>query len=139
MKFRQYINENGAVINAHVVTEATEGNVVTVNGPRQVLAGDVVVEAQNGYYSEVHEDPTEFSQLYREVTQEDLDAEDEAEVERVTVGVEKGFDPDKRTAKDVNKYLSQVKSREEFERVVEAEQNGRNRASAIPERNWDEE
>jgi hypothetical protein len=138
--YRTYRNENGGVVRAHVTTEATEGRVNTLNGPVNALAGDVIVPSQNEYYSEIIPGD-EFDEGYREVTQDELDeaAEQEGVSGNVSgAGVRRGFDPSKETASEVRKYLSSVNSQEEYERVAEAERNGRNRSTAIPEREWED-
>lgn len=136
MKYRNYRNENGGVVKAHIVTEATEGDVMTVDGGRKALVGDVVIPAQNEYYCDVVP-ADEFHAAYAEVSDEELAEEDDAPVGSGGV-VQKGYDPSQHTAKEVNDYLKSV-PRDEYERVTNAERNGRNRQSAVPDRTFDEE
>lgn len=138
MRYKNYRNENGGVVKAHVVTEATEGDVMTVDGGRKALVGDVVVPSQNEYFVDVFP-ADEWGQNWSEVSDEELAEAEETETERVVGGVQKGYDPSQHTAREVNDYLKSVGSQDEYERVAAAERDGRNRSSAIPDRDWSDE
>ena len=131
-----YQNESGGVVHAWVVTDATEGNVMTVTGSVLALSGDVVVPSQNEAYADVYPGK-DFFAVYKEVTQDELDEQESQQDVARGSGVKPGFDPDKETAKSVRDYLSQVRSRDEYDRVAAAERSGRDRATAIPERDAD--
>lgn len=137
--FKQYANENGGVVQAHVVDENTEGEYQTVDGQKTALVGDVVVQMQNGAYHEIVP-ADEFNSTYTEASDEDvtqLQADRGDTVNASGMQVQKGFDPNTKTATAVRDYLSRVGSQDEYNRVADAERKGRNRSSAIPERNWE--
>lgn len=137
-KYNLYRNENGGVVEAHVVTEETEGDVLTVTGGRKVLAGDVVVKSQNEFYADVM-DGDDFHAVYSQTTQDEIDeAPSVAQDAPRGSGVRKGYDPSVATAAEVRNYLSNVNSRDEYERVAAAERAGRNRSTAIPERSFED-
>lgn len=138
MATKKYQNESGGVVEAYVVTDATEGKVQTVSGYVLALAGDVVVPSQNASYVDVYPGK-EFFNTYREVTDDELADQEANTVVAQGQSVQPGFDPNTKTAAQVRDYLANVKSRDEYERVSEAERNGRNRSTAVPEREWDDE
>lgn len=138
--YRNYMNESGGVVRAHVVTEATEGDVTTVEGNRAALAGDVVVAHQNEHFVDIM-DGNEFAETYTEATDDDLRElqEQTTESPQGQGAVQKNFNPNDRKAAEVRDYLSKVKSQDEYDRVAQLERDGRNRSSAIPDRTWDDE
>lgn len=133
-EWTEYTNDNGAVIEAHVVTDETAGSVNLVGrGSQHVGPGEVLVKSAN-------------SNMYDVMSKSDLDgwnsstkdsqplkavdfprypsegAEDEGE-----------FDPSENDATTVRNYLSRPNiSDAEYARVVDAERAGKNRRSAIP-------
>lgn len=135
LRYTTYRNENGGEVEAHYVTDATEGNYNTVAGPRKALVGDVLVKQQNGYYHEVV-DRKGFEEVYHEPTDEEL--EDTNNDPFVGIAPQPRFDPNQETAATVADYLRRVTDRKEYERVTAAEKDGRNRSSAFVDRSWQE-
>lgn len=119
-EFEDFTN-GGSVVQAHRVTEETAGNVETVDGsPRRVGPGDVLVRTQNSNRYDVVSGK-EFDKDY--TAGSDLFDQDEDNSE---------FNPDDHTAVEVRNYLSNESiDVDERDRVREAEEAGKNRASAL--------
>jgi hypothetical protein len=119
-QFESFTN-GGSVVQAHRVTEDTAGNVETVDGsPRRVGPGDVLVRTQNSNRFVVASGK-EFDKDY--TSGDDVFDKDEDNSE---------FDPNTRTAVEVRNYLNDESiDVEERDRVREAEEAGKNRASAL--------
>lgn len=126
--FVEYDHPDGLyTIEAHKVTKATEGTVNTPgNVPAEVREGDVLI--RRGNYYEVHPgDVFDGFGLEAQRDQKDLQPFDE------NVEAEPEWDPSEHSAAEVRRYLRNPNlSDEERQRVIEAEQNGHNRASAFP-------
>lgn len=120
-EMRRYENANGGEVYAHTVTEETEGTVMTPDGTgREVKSGDVLVGTNNPDVFNVG-DPA-LLDGYSETADSDSDATGE------------DYDPSQYSATEVRAYLARQRSegnRSEFERVTDAEKNGRNRSTAL--------
>lgn len=129
-------DDSGGSVDAHVVTERTEGKFNTVNGSVTALAGrDVLIRHQNEYYVDVVS-AKDFQQNWREETDKDRRSDDsDTDSPSNTRAADPSFDPSQRTAAEVRDYLSRVRTRDEYDRVVKAERDGLNRKTAIAERN----
>lgn len=114
----EYENDEGAKVMAHRVTPDTEGEITLVGGAGHFARnGEVLVQSQNSNMYDVHQGRA-FDDMYPLRT----DGEEE----------ERKYNPADYTAKEVRNYLLELDDDEEYDRVVEAERAGRNRASAIP-------
>jgi hypothetical protein len=121
-EFTEYENDEGAKVYAHRVTPDTEGPVMLVGGTRrEVKRGDVLVQSQNSNMYDVYSG-RQFDEMFPRRT----DGEEDS-----TTGQ---FNPSDYTAREVKEYLESVREtdEDEYDRVVEAEKNDRNRASAFP-------
>jgi len=128
--FVEYDHPEGAyTIRAHVVTNKTVGDVLTSDGgSRTVSAGDVLVETDRpGVYTVYN--GAHFDELSLEPVREQKDlGEDENGEEEEAL-----FDPSEHKADEVRRYLRKPGlSVTERNRVILAERDGFNRASAIP-------
>lgn len=131
---KQYQTENGAVVEAHTVTEDSAGEVRTVDGTRTVKPGDVLLATNR---PEVWDVCTESAWNDLGASEVNADAEvtpvrrdDDEEAIPVDEPVE--FDPSAHKTTEVRDYLARDDvSEEEKERVRNAEMADLNRASAL--------
>lgn len=125
MEFVTYETTNpdsDAKIDAFIVEEPN--TVATISGPVEVDTGKVLVRTNRPDVYEVHD-----ISLLDSYAPANVD-----ETEEVIEADYVDFDPAVHTASEVARYLSSNISPEEYERVVELEQQGANRRSAIPSR-----
>lgn len=128
MEFKTYENKNGGRVRAHVVTEDSARRVQKVDGTgHDAKAGDLLIASDrpDSYHIGSKADLEGWSELSdtdsEVTTPEVVDSEDE-EV----------YDPSKHSAGEVRDHLDALRSRgerDEFERVANAEKNGKNRAT----------
>lgn len=116
----EYENDEGTTVFAHRVTPDTGGRILKVGGVGyDAKVGEVLVQSQNSNMYDVYTSRA-FDEMFPLRT-------DGVEEERV-------FEPSGYTAREVRDYLVSVRDDDpdEYDRVVEAERNGRKRSSAIP-------
>lgn len=139
-----YSNENGGECEVHRVTKDTAGRVQVIGGgTRTVSEGDVLVRTSNPYYHDVYPEKA-FNEMFPQegsakdsqqkapveypgLADYDTDDEDDEDV----------FEPVDHSAAEVRRYLrgldrDEPDQEEEYQRVVAAEQAGKNRSSAFP-------
>lgn len=129
-EFKEYENENGARVRAHVVTEETQGHYQAVDGTGQTVGvGQVLVEAgRPGVYDVT--DAKGFKDAYKEDKSADT-VDVPAENDGTPDEGGSDFDPSEHTAAEVKAYLDSVRGTDEYARVSAAEREGKNRGSAL--------
>ena len=122
-------------VRAHVVTDKTEGDVITPGQTEAhaARAGEVLVETgRPDVYTVYPADAWKELGLEAVEDQQDLSTEDTQETE------EPVFDPNDHTAQEVRLYLRGLPDTDEgnaeYDRVTDAEREGNNRQSAFPRR-----
>lgn len=133
-EFKNYKNENGGTVSAHVVTEETQGSYQTVDGRgAEVSVGSVLVQAGRPDAYDVV-DAKSFRENYKEdnsVTHDHDGLGEHTHSDDTVSDDDAEFNPDEHTADEVKAHLASVRGTEEYARVVSAERAGKNRSSAL--------
>lgn len=127
-EFREYVNDNGGEVRAHIVTEETAGTVTVVGGSAYDAApGDVLFATERGDVFDVGNG--DALDGYTDVTESREDTEGDQGDEE-TEDEEPAYDPSAYTVPEVTQYLSNA-TPAEVERVLSAEREGKNRQGVV--------
>jgi hypothetical protein len=139
----EFTNENGGSIRAHVVTEDTAGPVNTVDGTRDATPGQVLIETnQPGVYHLQGSEALDGWNKAEEESDADVpnaqaesDADNESADDAENEDTAEEWDPGAHSATEVRARILSLRQNgntQAADRLVEQEQSGRNRYSAIP-------